>query len=214
MRIQKLTHACVRVEDGDRALALDPGTFSETAEALDGVAAILVTHEHVDHVDAGAVRAALAADSSLRLYAPAPVTAQFDGDQAVTVEAGQSYDIGGFTVRTYGGQHAVIHPLVPMCANVGYRIVSGDAAVYHPGDSFAVPEEPVSTVLVPTSGPWMKMAEAIDYLVAVRAPRAVQVHDALLSDLGRGIVERQVGALGGRYGVEFHHLDVRGTTDV
>lgn len=214
MRIQKLTHACVRVEDGDRAVAVDPGAFSETAEALEGVAAILVTHEHVDHVDVDAVTAALAADSSLVLYAPAAVTALFRGDQAVAVEAGQTYDVGGFAVSTCGGQHALIHPLVPMCANVGYRIASGDAAVYHPGDSFAVPEQPVSTVLVPTSGPWMKMAEAIDYLVAVRAPRAVQVHDALLSDLGRGIVERQVAGLGGRYGVEFRHLDVHETADV
>jgi L-ascorbate metabolism protein UlaG (beta-lactamase superfamily) len=214
MRIQKLTHACVRVEDGDRAIAIDPGVFSEAAEALDGVAAILVTHEHADHVDVDAVTAALAADSSLRLYAPEAVASQFTSDQATSVAAGESLEVAGFAVSTYGGQHALIHPLIPMCANVGFRIASGDVAVYHPGDSFAVPDQPVSTMLLPTSGPWMKMAEAIDFLVAVRAPRAVQVHDALLSDLGRGVVEMQVGTLGGRYGVDFRHLDLRATAEI
>ena len=44
--------------------------FSEVDEALDGAAAILITHEHPDHIDAEKVRAALGRDSRLRLYAP------------------------------------------------------------------------------------------------------------------------------------------------
>lgn len=214
MRIQKFTHACIRVEDGDHAIAIDPGSFSEIAEAIEGVSAILVTHEHADHIDVDAVTKALAADSSLRLFAPGPVASQFASDQAAAVEPGQSFDAGGFAVSTHGGQHAVIHPLIPMCANVGFRLAAGGTAVYHPGDSFAVPDQPVSTLLLPTSGPWMKMSEAIDFLIAVRAPHAVQVHDALLSEFGRGFVEAQVSSLGGRYGVRFEHLDVRATADV
>ena len=43
MRITKYSHSCLRVE-GDGVLVVDPGVFSERS-ALDGVDAVLVTHE-------------------------------------------------------------------------------------------------------------------------------------------------------------------------
>ena len=46
----------------------------------------------------------------------------------------------------FGGQHALIHPAIPMIANLGYLV---DGSVYHPGDSFTVPTAPVSTLLLP-----------------------------------------------------------------
>jgi L-ascorbate metabolism protein UlaG (beta-lactamase superfamily) len=59
MKLTKYTHACVRLEKDNRVLVLDPGTFSETAEALSGADAVLVTHEHGDHIDVPAVVNAL-----------------------------------------------------------------------------------------------------------------------------------------------------------
>ena len=50
MRITKLGHACVRVEHDGQVLVVDPGAFSEP-EAVDGATTVLVTHEHVDHLD-------------------------------------------------------------------------------------------------------------------------------------------------------------------
>jgi hypothetical protein len=50
MRLIKFTHACVRLEDGDRRLLIDPGIWTER-EAYQGVTDILVTHEHDDHID-------------------------------------------------------------------------------------------------------------------------------------------------------------------
>ena len=50
MLITKFTHSCVRLEKAGRVLVIDPGMWSE-AGALLGADAVLVTHEHVDHVD-------------------------------------------------------------------------------------------------------------------------------------------------------------------
>ena len=50
MKVIKYSHACVRVEREGAVVVIDPGTLSEP-ESVDGVDAILLTHEHFDHLD-------------------------------------------------------------------------------------------------------------------------------------------------------------------
>ena len=206
MRLTKYTHACVRLDDGDRALVIDPGTYSEAATALDGAAAVLITHEHFDHLDTDALIAAARQDPALRVWAPEPVVAQLAelGARVEAVAAGSSFDAAGFSVRAFGGKHALIHPaLGTPCENVGYLV---DDAIYHPGDSFFVPNAPVETLLVPLHAPWSKLGEVIDFVVAVRAPKAFQIHDAMLSDAGVQNATGRVGQFGAEYGTKFGYL--------
>jgi hypothetical protein len=56
MRITKLGHACVRIEYDGGVVVVDPGGFTER-EAVDGATAVLVTHEHADHLDVENLRA-------------------------------------------------------------------------------------------------------------------------------------------------------------
>jgi L-ascorbate metabolism protein UlaG (beta-lactamase superfamily) len=206
MQLTKFTHACVRLDDGDRHLVIDPGMFSEVEEAVDGAAAILITHEHADHIDLDKVRAALAADSRLRLYAPSSVTSSLAdlGEQVVTVAPGDDFEAAGFTVKAFGGRHALIHPAIPTIVNLGYLV---DGSVYHPGDSFSVPNVPVSTLLLPTNAPWSKASEVIDFAISVRAPRVHQIHDGLINDLYAGLIEMQLANIAGPFGVAYQHLN-------
>jgi L-ascorbate metabolism protein UlaG (beta-lactamase superfamily) len=205
MQLTKFTHACVRLDDGDRSLVIDPGVFSEVDDAMAGASAVLITHEHPDHIDVERVRATLGRDPRMRLFAPESVTGQLAdlGEQVVAVAPGERFEAGGFGVQAFGGQHAMIHPLIHTIPNVGYLV---DGAVYHPGDSFTVPTVPVSTLLLPTHAPWSKISEVIDFAIAVRAPRVHQIHDSLMTDVGAGMVEGHVGRLAGPHGVEFTHL--------
>jgi L-ascorbate metabolism protein UlaG (beta-lactamase superfamily) len=219
MLLTKFSHSCVRLERDGSVLVVDPGTFSEVEEALEGAAAVLVTHEHPDHIDVDRVVAVLSANPSVGLWAPQGVAdavrqglGDGAGERIHVVAGGEKFSAAGFEVRTFGGQHALIHPLIPLVANVGFLI---DGAVYHPGDSFVVPEgADVGTLLVPVHAPWSKLAEVVDFVVAVRAPRAFQIHDALLNDTGLGMVEGHVTRLGSRYGTAFRHLAVRESTEV
>jgi L-ascorbate metabolism protein UlaG (beta-lactamase superfamily) len=208
VQLTKFTHSCVRFEAGDRRLVIDPGVYSEVAEALDGVQAVLITHEHPDHLDVERVRAAAQHDSRLRIWAPESVAALLGdlGEQVVSVAPGEELDVGGFSVRTFGGQHALIYSAIPVVANVGYLI---EDAVYHPGDSFFVPPVPVDTLLVPVTAPWSKMAEVIDFAISVRAPRVHQIHDGILNEAGIGLVEGQVTRFVAQYGIAYTHLQPR-----
>jgi L-ascorbate metabolism protein UlaG (beta-lactamase superfamily) len=212
MQLTKFTHSCVRLDDGDRTLVLDPGSFSEVETALDGAAAVLITHEHPDHLDPDRLRTAARQNPRLRIWAPAGVAATLAdlGEQVVAVASGESFDAAGFAIKTFGGQHAVIHPTVPVVANVGYLI---EDAVYHPGDSLIVPPVPIKTLLAPIHAPWSKTAEVIDFVVSVRAPHAYPIHDGLLNELGLGFVEGHVSRIGAQYGSEFRHLKPTETVD-
>jgi L-ascorbate metabolism protein UlaG (beta-lactamase superfamily) len=201
MQLTKHGHSCVRIDDADRTLVLDPGAFSDLDPALDGADAVLITHEHMDHVDADRVRAAARADSRLRIWAPSPVASALAdlGEQVVAVGSGESFEAAGFSLQTFGGQHALIHPLIPIVANVGYLV---DGAVYHPGDSFVVPPVPVDTLLFPAVAPWSKIAEVIDFVIAVRAPFAHPIHDAIVNDIYRTLMRNNVVPIAERFGVQ------------
>lgn len=201
MRLTKFAHSCLRLEDGDRTLVIDPGVLSESAGALRGADAVLITHGHPDHLDPAALQAAAKANPGLRVWAPAGV--QVDGVEVTEVPPGETLEAAGFAVETFGGQHAVIHPLVPVIANVGYLV---DGRVYHPGDSFTVPTTSVQTLFVPIHAPWSKVAEVIDFVIAVRASQAFQIHDGLLNDAGLQFTEGNVARIAGRYGADFAHL--------
>ena len=86
-----------------------------------------------------------------------------------------------FRVRAVGGRHAFIYGGQPDCANLGYIV---DEAIYHPGDSLHMPEQPIETLLVPAQGSWVKIAEAIDFVKAIKPQRAFAIHDAQINDRG------------------------------
>jgi len=196
MKLTKHEHSCVVLEQDGASVVIDPGAFCPgAAEIIAGADAILLSHEHMDHVNEAAINAALADRPGLRVYAPAALAATFAGHagQFTPVAAGDSVDVGPLAITVHGRQHALIHPDIPPVANVGYLV---NGTVYHPGDSFLVPEEPVPVLLLPTSGPWMKVGEAADYVRAVQPQQIVQIHEMLLSDIGLALIGNLLGAQG------------------
>ncbi|WP_327112921.1 MBL fold metallo-hydrolase [Streptomyces sp. NBC_01341] len=196
LTLTKKTHSCVRLERDGQSLVIDPGGFTED-DAVVGADAILVTHEHPDHFDEARLRAALEADPALRLWTLRSVaerlSAAFPG-RVHTVGHGDTFSAAGFDVQVHGELHAVIHPDIPRITNIGFLV---DGSVFHPGDALTVPDRPVDTLMLPVMAPWNKISEVIDYVREVKPRRAIDIHDALLTDLARPIYDTQIGSLGG-----------------
>jgi len=188
MRLTKHGHACVRLEHEGRTVVLDPGMFTE-AEAVDGADVVLLTHEHPDHVDVGHLRRTdapvltIAAVAEM-LRADAPDVAE----RVRVVSPGETFEAGGVPVTAVGELHAVIHPEMPRFDNSGYTLRLGDLVVHHPGDSLVVPEAEVDLLLLPSSAPWLKASEAVDYARAVGAPRNLAIHDRIYTEEAHGIL--------------------------
>ncbi|WP_030770075.1 MULTISPECIES: MBL fold metallo-hydrolase [unclassified Streptomyces] len=196
MKLTKRLHSCVQLEKDGRTLVIDPGAFSEPDAGL-GADALLVTHEHPDHFEEGRLRAALDADPAARLWTLRSVAEKlapaYPG-RVHTVGHGDAFTAAGFEVQVHGELHAEIHPDIPRITNVGYLV---DGSLFHPGDALTVPGVPVETLMVPVHAPWNKVSEVIDYLREVKPRRALDIHDAYLSDIARPIYDGVLGALGG-----------------
>ncbi|HEY3868737.1 MAG TPA: MBL fold metallo-hydrolase [Actinocrinis sp.] len=186
MLLTEYTHSCVRLERDGAVLVIDPGTWSE-AYALKGADAVLVTHEHTDHIDVLRL-----AGLGVPVYAPAG--AEIAGLEVNRVVRGETFTAAGFWVTAVGGRHAAVFEDEPACANLGY-VVEQD--VYHPGDALHVPDLPVATLLVPMQASWLKCAEAIGFVRAVGPRRAIGIHDGQINARGRSSINSWLGGAGG-----------------
>lgn len=175
VRLQKFGHCCLLAEDANYRLLIDPGCFSSGFEGLTGLAGVLVTHIHEDHLDVDRLHALLERNSDARVVCDEASAAPL-AERGVTshvVHSGDQLDLG-VSIRVYGSEHAVIHPDLPNVPNVGYLV---DNRFFYAGDAFTVPDAPVEVLAVPVGAPWMKISDAVDYMRTLQPRVAVPVHD-------------------------------------
>lgn len=183
MKITHYGHSCVLLDTGSARLLIDPGMFSPGFESLTGLDAVLVTHQHPDHLDRDRIEALVAANPDATLVTDSgsePVLREL-GIGSHTARPGEVLEFSGSSVQVIGGQHAVIHPDFPVVRNSGYLV--DDGAFYHPGDALFVPEQRIDVLGLPTAAPWLKSSEAVDFLREVSPRVATPIHQAVLATL-------------------------------
>ena len=201
MRITKFGHACVRIEQDGQVVVVDPGAFTER-EAIDGATAVLITHEHMDHLDIDHLRATDAPVFTIDAVRTQIADADAGVAERVTVVSpGEQFD-AGLPVAAVGELHAVIHEDLPRFRNSGYVLDVAGLRLYHPGDSFTPPGGPVDVLFLPVHAPWSKISEVIDFGRSVGATHTVAVHDGLLNDTGLAVVGRNLDSFLGDQGYQ------------
>src|SRR3954454_14332022 len=120
MRVTKFGHSCVRLSAAGGDVGRAPGGWSEQ-EALDVVAAVLVTHEHADHWTVDQLRATDApvftiAAVEQRIREADPTVAE----RVTVVAPGEELTVAAVGVRVVGERHAVIELELSAFYNSGY----------------------------------------------------------------------------------------------
>lgn len=185
MNVTKYEHACLLIEEQGQKLLIDPGVFSESCQDFENVCGVIVTHVHPDHFDIAKITKIVDQNPKVRIFTVQDVADKLGEQAAVTVvSAGQQADCGPFSLEFFGELHAVIHESYPRNQNVGVMI---NKRLYYPGDSLTVPHQPIDILALPSSAPWLKIGEAMDFIIATKAKRIFPTHNALLSEIGAGI---------------------------
>lgn len=186
MKLTKYSHACFTVEKSESTIIVDPGAWSGDLFVPEAVIGVVITHEHADHCDTKLLSDIVTKNPNTTIYAHADVIANLPGLPTQVVAAGETVQVGDFTLAFVGGEHALIHSSIPRIANLGVII---NDLVYYPGDSFTLPGKVVPNIAIPASAPWMKISEAMDFLAASGATRFFPTHDAILSETGKNLID-------------------------
>lgn len=212
MRLTKLEHSALILEDSGRRLIVDPGSLTTPLVIGSGTVAVVITHEHADHWSPEQLTRILDKSPDARIFGPAGVARAARGFDVQEVAAGQTHEVGPFRLRFFGSEHAVIHSSIPVIDNVGVLV---NEVLYYAGDSFTIPEGvDVPTLAVPAGAPWLKIGEVIDYVTAIAPRRSFPVHEMVLSVAGKKLSNDRIGAATEQGGGEFFPLEPGDTLDL
>ena len=213
MKITKYNHACLGVDEQGQKLVIDPGSWTSDFGTLENIVAVVVTHNHPDHLNMNNLMRIKQANPEVQFFGAAEVAQDASILHMATVTGGQTIEVGAFTLQFFGEMHALIHTsFPPVPHNVGVFVSN---SLYYPGDSFTIPTGvEVQTLAAPVSAPWLKIAETIDFVTAVKPQRCFATHNAILSEQGQMIADSQMVAACQQIGAEYLKLQPGQAIDI
>lgn len=183
MKITKLGHCCLLLEEGGLRILTDPGMYTIEAESkLTRIDLVLITHEHQDHLHTDSLKTLVTNNPNVKIITNKGVGKILTELSLpfILLEHGQKERFSGVTISGHGEAHSKVYEEVPV-VNTGYFFANH---LFYPGDALTNPGVPVELLALPVCGPWLKLAEAIDYAKTIKPKRAFPVHDGMLSRFG------------------------------
>lgn len=204
MKISKFEHALLLVEEQGNQLLIDPGSYS-LLPPLKNLVAVTLSHVHDDHSSLEHVRQIVAQFPEVKIFGTGEVAQKLEGFDVQVVYHGDRYEVGPFVLDFFGDLHQLIHRSIPLVQNFGLMV---NSTLYYPGDSYTIPEIDVDILACPSSAPWLRISDVIDFLEEVRPKRCFPTHNALLSDAGHTLQNSKIQQIVEKHGGKFRYLQV------
>ena len=211
MKLTKHGHACLELELEGKKAFIDPGFYTEDVSATKDVVALVMTHSHDDHCFEQQAAGLLANNPDMKIFGTSEVAAKLSSLPVTTVYHGDFYEVEGFSFEFFGDMHQIIHKSIPLIQNTGVMV---NDVLYYPGDSYTTPEKKVKVLACPTSAPWLKIGDVMDFVSSVRPEKSFATHNALLSDLGHDLNNGRVKQVTEEHGGSFTYLLVGDSLEI
>ena len=204
MKVTKLEHACLVIEEQGQTVIVDPGFYTRPMTDTKNVKAIIITHMHDDHCFEEQIDRILKGNPDAQIFGTDEVVKRISPRAATAVHHGDFYQIDSFTLEFFGDMHAEIHRSIPLIQNCGVMI---NDFLYYPGDSFTRPDRNVELLACPSSAPWAKVSEMIDFVNDVKPKRCFPTHNVHLSELGHQMYNGRIKAATESHSGEFSFIE-------
>lgn len=202
MKVTKLEHATLVLEKDGKTLILDPGFYTRPMDGYQNVVAIVITHNHDDHVHEEQIDRILKDNPDALILGTQEVVARLAPRNATAVHHGDFYEVGPFTAEFFGSMHIEIHRSIPLIQNCGVMI---NDTLYYPGDNYVTPDRKVKYLACPASAPWLKIGDVMDYVAAVKPENCFPTHNIHLSEQGSQLNNGRIQAVTESHGGKFNY---------
>jgi len=207
MRITYLGHASLLIEIDGVKLITDPllrprimrvlrrVAPAATAEQLDGIDLVLLSHAHHDHLDTRSLRM-LGGTPEVALPLPARSVVESEGLPVRVLHEGESFEVGNLTIEAVHADHDGRRmPWHRDSTSLGYLIRGTSAVIYFAGDTDVFPGMSelagIDVALLPVSG-WgprlpaghMGPDEATEAVGLIQPRIAIPIHWGTYERLG------------------------------
>lgn len=211
MKITKLGHCCLLIEEAGRTILTDPGSFSDSQNTVTGIDVVVITHEHADHLHIESLKVVMSnnPDAAVVCNSSVGLKLEQEGIAYQVLEGSNSTSIKDIAFEACDGKHEEIFEEIGQVQNTGYLIAQ---KLYYPGDSFTAPGKPVEILALPVAGPWCKLPDAIRFMLKVAPRKTFPVHDAMLKSLG--MIPVVIGKVCAEKGIEFVPMTASDTKDL
>ena len=203
MKITKFGHCCLLVEEREARILTDPGVYSSAQDSVQNINAIIITHDHPDHLHTESLKTVLKNNPEVKIFTNESVGKILTKENIVfeVIQDNSQIEIAGIKVTSFNAPHEFIAESVPLPENTAFLI---NDKLLCAGDSFFVPTHSVEILALPVAGPWMKLSEAIAYAKKVAPKKAFPVHDGMLKVIGpvHKVPQQELTAVG----IEFFPL--------
>ena len=181
MKITKIFHSCVLIEEGNTKILIDPGTWvfgEKIAKPSDfsDVTAVLITHEHPDHLDVGSLSKIIKGNTPVISNKSVNTYLKKANLKTKILNYGEQINIDGILVEGVESPHGT-NP-IPMPENIGFFI---QKKIFHPGDSLKISNLPkVQVYLAPVTAPWATLNNVVEATKNLAPKVVIPIHDGYI----------------------------------